>query len=496
MIPKAKIPYHFIDSARDLLERRKIRNALIALAVVFLAWTLGKAIATHNFDIPLSLAGLGFLVIIFFRPQALIVATPFAFCVPNFGLDIPGPWAVTIEDAYIMLIFGAMLSGSILYRRPIARFDTPITRPLLALWAVAMVSIIKTAAISPQNLILIVKELMRLTLMLMLFFSLLNIIQTKQQINRIIKWLLILSVPMALVSWYIYLTGSPFFYYILTMKPAYIFYKRNFLRMISIAGSTSFTGLYYALMIALAWTWPGFNKGRHWRVIRVLLIALLTSCLLATLNRGTWVGVFLGVMVMMFTGKLNRKKIALATVIFLGMAFLMTFQFFSQFDVEAKANIVVELSRSTGAARLTRWLSSLNVIAKEPILGVGYNNYAFVYGNYSIQEGLIRVYGSPHNMYVDILSGLGLLGFTCFLIFIYRLIKMFSANLKTSEDSDLKTISTGLFIALIFYFGASAFDSFLFKPHHTSFIIVILWALAAAIYKINEASGALSKEKN
>ncbi len=487
MIPPTRIANNIIDSAQRLLERADVRKVLVIIAVIIVAWTLGKSVATQKFDLPLGLFGLGIFFAIFFRPESLTVLIPIAFCVPNFGLDIPGPWAITVEDAFIMMVFGATVSRNILLKLPIIRFDTPIAKPLLVLWAVAMVSLVKTALISPENLIIIIKELMRLTLMTALFFSLLDVVQTRQRVMGVIKWLLVLSIPMALVSWYIYLTNSPFFYHILTMKPAYIFYKTNILRMISIAGSTSYTGLYYALMIALAWTFPGLDKGRAPRLVRPLLIALLASCLVMTFNRGTWVGVLLGVAVIMFTGGLSRRKITFAIFILLGVGVLASAQFFSQFDVEAKAGIVIELSRSSGMARIIRWISSLNVILQEPILGVGYNNYAFVYGNYSIQEGLTRVYGSPHNMYVDILTGLGLAGFACFSAFLFRLWQMHADNLRNAGDADLKRIATGLFVALIFYLGSSAFDSFLFKPHHTSFIIVILWALSAAIYNINHA---------
>ena len=79
----------------------------------------------------------------------------------------------------------------------------------------------------------------------------------------------------------------------------------------------------------------------------------------------------------------------------------------------------------------------------------------------------------------------GLAGFSCFMFFLYKLWSMHLDNTRIGKDGELNGISKGLFIALVFYLGSSFFDSFLFKPHHTSFIIVVLWALAATIYQIN-----------
>lgn len=454
-------------------------------AGLVVCWTVGMAVARHDFALPVAVAATAVFLLVFFRKSSLLWFGPLAMCIPNMGLDIPGPWAISIEDAFVILALAALAFRSIVLRRSFIPRDIPFFRPLALFWGVACLSILKTALLSRHSLMFIVKDLMRLTLLLVFFIAMTDVIRTKRDVMNVVKALLILSIPMAMVSWYIYLTQSPFFYKILTMKPAYIYYRYNVLRMISIAGSTSFTGLYYATMLALAVHFAPLQGSTVRNALRWSLVALLVSCLALTFNRGTWVGVMFGYLVLTLVGQLNWRRLSTAAMLLGGLVLIASLHFFSQLDVENKLGILVEVSRSSGTARLIRWLSSINVMIEQPLLGVGYNNYAYVYGLYSIQEGLTRLYGSPHNMYVDILTGTGMIGFVVFSVFLLRLWRAHRRNVDQCRDPELRTLSLGLLLAYGIFLGASAFDSFLFKPHHTSFILMILWAITAAIGRID-----------
>ncbi|MCB1152432.1 MAG: O-antigen ligase family protein [Deltaproteobacteria bacterium] len=461
------------------------RGVIFVAIAVGVCWAVGKAIAEHDFGVPLMVVALGLFALLFFKRESILWMAPAAMCVPNFGLDIPGPWAVSVEDAFVLVTIAAVMSRNILSRRPLVPRGDAVLGPMSVFWGIAVVSMIKVFSISPHSTMYVLKDLIRLTWLFLFYIVMIESLQTKDQVMRLMRALIVLAVPMALVSWYIYLTESPFFYYILTMKPAYIYYKRNFLRMISIAGSTSFTGLYYAAMLALAVTYPGLQRTKLTRLVRAAVILLIASCLVATLNRGTWVGVMFGTAMLILTGQMGWRKITVVGFLLTGIALLSATYVFSEMDVAGKLNVVVEVSRSSGTARLVRWISAVNVMLEQPLMGVGYNNYAFVYGRYSIEEGITRIYGSPHNMYIDVITGTGIIGFTAFIAFLSRLWKRHTANLRIAADPEIRSMAVGLFMAWTFFLGASFFDSFLFKPHHTTFIMVMLWAMTTALYRIN-----------
>ncbi|MBZ0271149.1 O-antigen ligase family protein [bacterium] len=480
----------FGDFARRAAMHRDTKAVIAVAVVIILSWATGKAVADQSIGLPLTLVGAAGAYMLFFRPAAMMWIAPLAMCIPNFGLDIPGPWAVSIEDAFVVGAFTALLARCIVERRPIIPRDEPAANYLLAFLGLAVLSLVKVVMISPGTLMMIVKDLMRLAMLVLLFFAVLDTARTPANIRTAIRAIILLSVPMAAISWYIYLTESPFFYYILTMKPAYLFYKTKILRMISIMGSTSFSGLYFAIALALAATFPRRSGARHIRLAYVALISVLTSCLVMTFNRGTWVGVLLGLTMLMFLGRLSFKKVSVALILVVALLLFGMTNLFSILDVEQKVNVLVEVSRSSGQARITRWMSAANVMLDQPLLGVGYNNYAYNYGRYSIEEGWVPLYGSPHNMYVDLLTGTGLVGFGIFAMFLRRMWRLHYENWKYAVDPELKSIALGLLLVYVFFVGASLFDSFLFKPHHTSHLVFILFALTAAIRRIRRAEAA------
>ncbi len=481
--------------ARRLKGRGDAARVLTVAGVFLVAWALGRAVATHSLGFPTLLLGMGTAYLLFFHRTTILWIAPLVMCLPNLGLDIPGPWAITIEDAFVIIAFGALATRNILEHRPIIPRDVPFIVPLFVFWAIAIISFSKVATISPNTQLFIVKDLLRLTMLIMFYMSMTDAIRTKENVLTVIRTLLLLAIPMVVISWYIYLTESAFFYDLLTMRPAYVFYKGKILRMISIMGTTRYSGLYFALVLALGFTYPGLLDSKRMRGARGFFLAVVFSCLALTMNRGTWAGVLFGLSLLMFIGEVTWRKVTAAGFLIAGVAIIVSLHFFSHFDVEQKLSVLIEISRSSGTARIVRWLSAVNVIQEQPLLGVGYNNYAFVYGHYSIKEGLLRVYGSPHNMYVDIITGTGVVGFTVFAIFLRRLWKMHTDILRQTRDPALKSVALGLFLALTFFLGSSAFDSFLFKPHHTTFLIFLLWALATAVWRLNREGQNASAQK-
>ena len=470
---------------RWLSARRDVQQVIWGFVAIVLAWVIGKSIAGQKYDYPIMLVGAMIFLVVFSRRHSLIILFPAVLAMPNIGLDIPGPWAITVEDAFTLLIFGTYLGRAILRRYYLVPRDDPIAVNFILFVGIAIICIIQVANVSPNNLLFNTKELLRLAELAMCYLALTDALDSPKHIMRLVQGLLIWSVWMIAVSFWIYLTLSPFWYFILTMKPAFIFLRTKILRLVSIAGSTSYTGIYYALILALAaYYQPLFaNKGR--KVLGATLIGLILACIFFSFNRGTWVGILFGLSVLVLQGQINRRRVALSILLIAGLAVLMGTSVFGEIDVEQKVVDLVHYSSSSAESRIVRWLSAVNVVMDHPLLGVGYNNYAFVYGNYSILEGFQPSYGSPHNMYVDILTGTGFIGFTVFMALMVQIWRRMRSNLRAPLPPDLMRLSQGIFLAHLFFLGSSFFDSFLFKPHHSSYIIIALWAMSTAIYRLH-----------
>ena len=468
----------------DVLSQKDTRNVLGIFAALATAFILGRQIARGQVLFFMLLAGFALFLLIFFKKESVIVLLPFILFLPNYGLDIPGPWAVTIEDAFILTLFAAHLSRCIIKRKPIVPRGSPIMLPLLVFIGIATLSLWQPAWTGTGKLIQNIKDLMRITELALLYMVLYDVLDSGEKAGKLMRNLVVLGLFFVMVSYYIYLTVSPFFYNLLTMKPAYIYFPPyDVLRMVSMAGSTSQTGIFYAILLAFALYHPMLKKTSGWRFFRMVMIVLISSCIVLTLNRGTWVGLLLGFMVLVLRGKLDWKKITIAAMIAVALLAIFLVTALGHIDLEKEALKVVDVSRSTGYARWIRWVSSINVIQNHPILGVGYNNYAYVYGLYSVVEGNTALYGSPHNMFVDVITGTGIVGFAAFLFFLGRLWNM-NKRIAISEDRELRSIGTGLLFAFASFVGASMFDSFFFKPHHSAILIATTWALSTVYWRI------------
>jgi O-antigen ligase len=468
-------------SVQSFLKGMDPRTALGVLGSLIVAFVLGRQLAAGSFLVPGLLVSFGFFLMIFFRKGSVVFLLPFVLLLPNWGLDIPGPWAVTVEDAFILALFGGYLFRVIINKEKIFPRRSPVILPLVIFWLVAFISLFKSA-FTGGSFLSNIKDLMRLTELVFLYIVLVDVLDTRRRVELFVRNLLILGVFYAAVSLYIYFTLSDFFYFVLTMKPAYLYVPPfKILRMVSIAGTTSQTGMFYAALLALAAFFPPLKRTRNLRFARTGLLVLFGLCILLTFNRGTWVGVLLGFSVLTLRGRLNWRTIIVVTAMFLALAILVGLTIFGQADVEGHAIQLFEVSKSSGMVRWVRWVSAVNVILDQPILGVGYNNYAWLYGKYSILEGA-QEYGSPHNMIVDVVTGTGLLGFA---IFAYLLAKLWRTHREIHESSDewIRNYGSGLFLGFIFFLGASMFDSFFFKPHHTGILLFSLWSVATVVWR-------------
>jgi O-antigen ligase len=91
-------------------------------------------------------------------------------------------------------------------------------------------------------------------------------------------------------------------------------------------------------------------------------------------------------------------------------------------------------------------------------------------------------------MFVDVLTGTGLVGFSVFMLFIGRLWKQMRANMAAPLSPDLQALSRGIFMTFLFFLGSGLFDSFLFKLHHSSYLIVTTFAMSTAIRRLRDGT--------
>ncbi len=220
-----------------------------------------------------------------------------------------------------------------------------------------------------------------------------------------------------------------------------------------------YTGM--AIPVAAMFYFLSQSKKTTWLVITMtLLLADLLS-----FSRGGYSGLFFGIgLFLVSIGVKNRwplKRILIGGITTVCFVFLFLWapfgsRFLSSFSLQDGSN----------TERLRLWHEAMLHIAKRPLLGVGLGNYPLVVKPSATYREPIYV----HNLYLDIVVELGIIGFggfilVCSLAFFYA-----SRSWWRQRDPFALTIT----ISLCIFLAHSLFDTALFSVHVLPVILLLL----------------------
>jgi O-antigen ligase len=353
----------------------------LALAAGGLALTF--AAPPHRVD--LLVVGLACLIGgVVWRPQtgpAIVgVSLPFFF----FARQLVGPVGVTPPGLALLVSWLAIAvrARQLALRWPVTRYDAPLALFLVA----ALLSLLVT-----EYPLLSVRELRALIIEPVVFFWLLHTLPG--------------SAPVALAG---FLAGA-------TVTAA----AASAQVPLDIGGTTA-EGVrrvqawypspnHLALMLGRAWPFlvAGTLAGWRWLWLPTILVG---AGLLLTFSTGGWLGGLAGVLVVVASMRGWQLALRLGGVAFAALVLVSAL---------AIAGVVPErLSpiRQTGGFRIDLWLSSLQMVRDHPLLGVGLDNFVYLYQRPYLRDGAVSEpnLSHPHNWLLNVWLELGLLGLVAF----------------------------------------------------------------------------------
>lgn len=164
------------------------------------------------------------------------------------------------------------------------------------------------------------------------------------------------------------------------------------------------------------------------------LFAFANLALILSGTRGIWVSGLLALLTLaVFRWSNVHKRFARVLLIwFLIFALMFPIYFaivsFPQFqdsDFTAAASInrlrsIIDFGEVSNRGRIGIWRTTISFIAKNPILGIGIGNYPLVL---SEPQSASQAGASAHNMYLHIISTIGLFGLAAFFAFIFEIVR-------------------------------------------------------------------------
>jgi putative inorganic carbon (HCO3(-)) transporter len=388
-----------------------------ALAIAAAALLLTFAAPVHRVD--LLVIGLTMLAGgVLWRPRVGLMligaALPFFF----FTRQLVGPIGVTPPGLALIVTWLAVIArrNKLQARWPRSSYDAPLALFLGA----ALLSLLVT-----EYPLLSVRELRALILEPVLFFWLLRTLPGSSP-RALVGFLVAatLTAVAAIAQGPLDIGGTP---------------AEGVLRVQAWYPSAN----HLALMLGRAWPFlvAGALAARRWMWLPAGLVGL---ALVLTFSTGGWLGAVAGALVVV--AALGRHRLALRG----GAAAAGTLLLVSGLAIGGILPERLNPLRQTGGFRVDLWQSSLGMVRDHPLLGIGLDNFAYVYQAY-LREGAAAEpnLSHPHNWVLHLWLALGLLGLVAFCWLVLRFGQNVRAALIGTESRWLVAGAAGAMADLL-----------------------------------------------
>ncbi len=146
----------------------------------------------------------------------------------------------------------------------------------------------------------------------------------------------------------------------------------------------------------------------------------------------------------------------------------------------------------SAASRLVLAQGALRMFSESPIIGKGIGTLQYTIGNYMADLGYDKNVVA-HNMYLQILVELGLIGFLPFIYILYRSGKAGYQLYRTGMDTYMRNIGIAFFCCVCALAVSNLFGNRFFRISLTGYY----WVLAAMVFnRLNEISLVLKTKSN
>lgn len=192
---------------------------------------------------------------------------------------------------------------------------------------------------------------------------------------------------------------------------------------------------------------------------------VLATALFLTESRGGLVGLFvMSVAAVAFAGRFRPRAVAaVLTMAALGVSY------YTLVAPPQSLQRITNFAAEGGTGRTDLWSIALEVAEDHPIAGVGIGNFVVVEPSYAARDIAISqvrlVVDKPkiaHNMYLQVLSELGLIGLTLFLVILATSLTLAWRAVRTfarAGDFELEMIARGVIVGLVGMLAAYSFIS-------------------------------------
>ena len=298
-----------------------------------------------------------------------------------------------------------------------------------------------------------------------------NLYEEENGLDKFMGALAVIGAYLSFMTFYENLTGQTLFTNIKT-----VYYSRSLPKIVSLLGNPAFMGTVLAMIAPFALY--GLVRGRsaYARALWGGLFLATSVANFACYNRGAWVALIVGLLVLvLFEPKYRR--ILLPVLLIAALAAFAYWQVLSQSALATERVLNVSSLRF----RLTMLEVSREIIQDNPVFGVGVDNFADYYMEYGGSwPTLAYDTPTPHNSFVLLLTTMGLAVLTPYLlIFASIFLRMWGTARRARVDAsvDRALLVSGCGAVAVYVVSAAAVD-LIIHP----FTSMILFLIAGTLH--------------
>jgi O-antigen ligase len=241
-------------------------------------------------------------------------------------------------------------------------------------------------------------------------------------------------------------------------------------------GVPNVAGAYLSIMLIFAASTLFVNLGRAHRWLVLAVIGFGSAALICTFSRGGWIALIVGMVVLCFSIWRQRGvslKAPIAAIALLALVYL-------PFQSAISSRLFGDDKGSAGA-RVPLNMLALRMIADNPILGVGANNFTVAMKQYVTSDFRHEWLWAVHNKYLLVFVETGIGGLLAYLAFLLGTMRK-GWQCWRFQDSLLSPLALGLTAGIAGNMVHQSVDLFRDRP-----IQQLLWLVAgllAAMYRL------------
>lgn len=258
------------------------------------------------------------------------------------------------------------------------------------------------------------------------------------------------------------------------------------LRVYSTFGNPNVLGEYLVLLIPLSMAFVLRSERPVHKLVYFCIFAIMAVCMILTWSRGAWLGIMLAVMI--FLVLTDKRWLLCALLIVVAIPFVPAL-LNSGSAIIGRFTSIGNMADSSTAYRVSIWRSAIDIIKDYWIGGIGPGSDAFslIYKNYAASGADFALHS--HNLYLQLITELGISGIVVFVMLILRFVKMTAKSYITENRKTLKSSVSIACLAGISGLLLQGLTDYIWYNYKLVLIFWIVLAIGSASVSENTSKG-------